>query len=72
MFDLFDRTKAAPEPPPPVEISFLSPLASPAEPIARIEKRTEEKETPSLKMNLRRKRMMDAIFPKPVTRRKKL
>lgn len=62
------RTKAAPEPPPPVEISFLSPLASPAESIVR----TEEKETPSLRMNLRRKRMMDAIFPKPVTRRKKL
>ncbi|KAI7804283.1 protein ELYS [Triplophysa rosa] len=66
------RTKAAPEPPPPVEISFLSPLPSPAETNARIEKRTEEKEKPSLKMNLRRKRMMDAIFPKPVTRRKKL
>ncbi|XP_051579625.1 protein ELYS-like isoform X2 [Myxocyprinus asiaticus] len=66
------RTKAAPEPPPPVEIRFLSPLASPVEPIARTRKRTDEKETPSLRMNLRRKRMMDAIFPKPVTRRKKL
>ncbi|XP_073725287.1 uncharacterized protein [Misgurnus anguillicaudatus] len=66
------RTKAAPEPPPPVEISFLSPLASPAEPNARTEKSTDVKDTPLLKMNLRRKRMMDAIFPKPVTRRKKL
>ncbi|XP_056332436.1 protein ELYS [Danio aesculapii] len=66
------RTKAAPEPPPPVEISFLSPFGSPAETISRTEKRTEEKEIPSLRMNLRRKRMMDAIFPKPVTRRKKL
>ncbi|XP_073725315.1 protein ELYS [Misgurnus anguillicaudatus] len=66
------RTKAAPEPPPPVEISFLSPLASPAEPKARTEKSTDVKDTPLLKMNLRRKRMMDAIFPKPVTRRKKL
>ncbi|XP_052002002.1 protein ELYS-like [Xyrauchen texanus] len=66
------RTKAALEPPPPVEISFLSPLASPIEPIARTGKRTDEKGTPILRMNLRRKRMMDAIFPKPVTRRKKL
>ncbi|XP_051502406.1 protein ELYS-like isoform X2 [Myxocyprinus asiaticus] len=66
------RAKAAPVPPPPVEISFLSPLASPVEPVAITKQRTDKKETPSLRMNLRRKRMMDAIFPKPITQRKKL
>ncbi|XP_030630795.1 protein ELYS [Chanos chanos] len=66
------KTKAAPEPPPPVEVDLLSPLASPAEPAPRTRKKVEEKETPSLRMNLRRKRVMDSIFPKPVTRRKKL
>ncbi|XP_052009121.1 protein ELYS-like [Xyrauchen texanus] len=66
------RAKAAPEPPPPVEISFLSPMTSPVKPVAITKQRTVKKETPSLRMNLRRKRMMDAIFPKPITQRKKL
>ncbi|XP_076833686.1 protein ELYS isoform X2 [Brachyhypopomus gauderio] len=66
------RTRAAPEPAPPVEINLLSPLASPAETVSRTLKRNEEKDVPTLKMNLRRKRMMEAIFPKPVTRRKKI
>ncbi|KAL7872722.1 hypothetical protein AOLI_G00117930 [Acnodon oligacanthus] len=66
------RTKAAPEPVPPIEVDLVSPLASPAQPAARTLKRAEEKDEPVLKMNLRRKRVMEAIFPKPVTRRKKL
>uniref|UniRef100_A0AAR2JXJ7 ELYS-like domain-containing protein n=1 Tax=Pygocentrus nattereri TaxID=42514 RepID=A0AAR2JXJ7_PYGNA len=66
------RTKAAPEPVPSVEVDLVSPLASPAQPAARTLKRAEEKDEPVLKMNLRRKRVMEAIFPKPVTRRKKL
>ncbi|XP_072545033.1 protein ELYS isoform X2 [Salminus brasiliensis] len=66
------RTKVAPEPVPPIEVDLMSPLASPADPPARTRKRTEEKDEAVPKMNLRRKRVMEAIFPKPVTRRKKL
>ncbi|KAL6477243.1 hypothetical protein MHYP_G00130780 [Metynnis hypsauchen] len=69
------RTRAAPEPVPPVEVDLVSPLASPAQPAqpaARTLKRAEEKDEPFLKMSLRRKRVMETVFPKPVTRRKKL
>ncbi|XP_026855679.2 protein ELYS [Electrophorus electricus] len=66
------RTKVSSKPAPPIEIDLLSPLASPAEAVTRTLKREEEKDVPTLKMNLRRKRVMEGIFPRPVTRRKKL
>ncbi|XP_053093754.1 protein ELYS isoform X2 [Pangasianodon hypophthalmus] len=61
------RARAEPE---PVTVELLSPLASPAEPVQR--KKPADREAAAPKMNLRRRRMMEAIFPKPVTRRKKL
>ncbi|MCJ8737246.1 hypothetical protein PDJAM_G00021870 [Pangasius djambal] len=61
------RVRAEPE---PVMVELLSPLASPAEPVQR--KKPADREAVAPKMNLRRRRMMEAIFPKPVTRRKKL
>ncbi|KAF4083758.1 hypothetical protein AMELA_G00120350 [Ameiurus melas] len=61
------RARAEPE---PVVADLLSPLASPAEPVPR--KKPEDREAAAPKMNLRRRRMMEAIFPKPVTRRMKL
>ncbi|XP_053489380.1 protein ELYS [Ictalurus furcatus] len=64
------RTTRASAEPEPVMADLLSPLASPAEPVPR--KKPEDREAVAPKMNLRRRRMMEAIFPKPVTRRKKL
>ncbi|KAK3538135.1 hypothetical protein QTP70_031929 [Hemibagrus guttatus] len=61
------RARAEPD---PVKVDLLSPLASPAEPLLR--KKPDDREAAAPKMNLRRRRMMEAIFPKPVTRRKKL
>lgn len=52
------------------EVDLLSPLPSPAYPLPRAHKRTEE--VPTSTMNLRRKRIMDSVLTKPVTRRKKL
>ncbi|XP_066532082.1 protein ELYS [Hoplias malabaricus] len=63
------RSKAAPVA--PVEVDFISPPASP-ESSARTQTRSQEEHPTLPKMNLRRKRVMEAIFPKPVTRRKKL
>ncbi|XP_058254932.1 protein ELYS isoform X1 [Hemibagrus wyckioides] len=64
------RTTRARVEPDPVKVDLLSPLASPAEPLLR--KKPDDREAATPKMNLRRRRMMEAIFPKPVTRRKKL
>ncbi|KAM9466874.1 protein ELYS [Clarias gariepinus] len=61
------RARAEPE---PLTVELLSPLPSPAEPAQR--KKLEDREAVAPKMNLRRRRMMEAIFPKPVTRRRKL
>ncbi|KAF7703994.1 protein ELYS [Silurus meridionalis] len=61
------RARADPE---PVKVELLSPLPSPAEAAQR--RKPEEHEAIAPKMNLRRRRMMESIFPKPVTRRKKL
>lgn len=63
------RTKSAPELPPVAEVELISPLPSPAEPLPRAQKKGEA--VPSGR-NLRRKRIMDAVFTKPVTRRTKL
>uniref|UniRef100_A0A8C4DQD0 AT hook containing transcription factor 1 n=1 Tax=Dicentrarchus labrax TaxID=13489 RepID=A0A8C4DQD0_DICLA len=65
-------SKAVPEPPPVAEVDLLSPLPSPADPLPRALKRIKEGEAPTSSMNLRRKRIMDTVFTKPVTRRKKL
>ncbi|KAF1393021.1 hypothetical protein PFLUV_G00034070 [Perca fluviatilis] len=64
------KSKAVLEPPPIAEVDLISPLPSPADP--RAQKRIKEGEAPTSSMNLRRKRIMDAVFTRPVTRRKKL
>ncbi|XP_035855272.1 protein ELYS isoform X5 [Sander lucioperca] len=64
------KSKAVLEPPPIAEVDLISPLPSPADP--RAQKRIKEGEAPTSSMNLRRKRIMDTVFTKPVTRRKKL
>nr|XP_029530973.1 protein ELYS-like [Oncorhynchus nerka] len=64
------KPKAAPASPTPAKVDLISPVPSPAERAARRRRVVEENEAP--RMNLRRKRVLEAIFPKPVTRRKKL
>ncbi|XP_040056916.2 uncharacterized protein ahctf1 isoform X3 [Gasterosteus aculeatus] len=66
------KSKAVLEPPPVAEVDLISPLPSPAEPVPRALKRILEGEAPTSSMNLRRKRIMDSVLKKPVTRRKKL
>lgn len=67
---LSSRSKIVSAPPPIAKVDLISPLPSPVDPLPRVMKRTKEGEAPG--MNLRRKRIMDAVFTKPVTRRKKL
>ncbi|XP_024151607.1 protein ELYS isoform X2 [Oryzias melastigma] len=66
------RSKAAPDPPPIAEVDVISPLSSPAEPPPRALKRILDQDLPTTTMNLRRKRVMDTVFTKPVTRRRKM
>ncbi|XP_047187355.1 protein ELYS isoform X2 [Scophthalmus maximus] len=66
------KSKGVLEPPPVAEVDLLSPLPSPLEPHPRTQKRVKGGEVPTSSMNLRRKRIMDTVFTKPVTRRKKL
>ncbi|XP_060897041.1 protein ELYS isoform X2 [Labrus mixtus] len=66
------KSKAVPEPPPIAQVDLISPLPSPVDPPQRVQRRTKEAEAPASNMNLRRKRIMDTVFTKPVTRRKKL
>ncbi|KAM8893456.1 protein ELYS isoform 2-T3 [Spinachia spinachia] len=66
------KSKAFFQPPPVAEVDLISPLPSPAQPIPRVLKRIMEGEAPTSSMNLRRKRVMDSVLKKPVTRRKKL
>ena len=66
------RSKTVSEPPPIAEAAVLSPVPSPADPVPRALKRIKGAEAPTSSTNLRRKRILDAAFPKPVTRRKKL
>lgn len=68
------RTKSKPvlEPELIAEVDLLSPLPSPVDPVPRAQKRTKEAEGPTSTMNLRRKRIMDTVLTKPVTRRKRL
>ncbi|KAM3625435.1 uncharacterized protein V6R79_012009 [Siganus canaliculatus] len=64
--------KSVPEAPPIAEVDLISPLPSPAEQNPRALKRIKEGEAPTTGMSLRRKRIVDAVFTKPVTRRRKL
>ncbi|XP_008293363.1 protein ELYS isoform X2 [Stegastes partitus] len=66
------KSKPVPEPLPIAEADLLSPLPSPADPLPRPQRRTKDREVPTTSRNLRRKRVMDTVFTKPVTRRKKL
>ncbi|XP_029000032.1 protein ELYS isoform X3 [Betta splendens] len=65
------RSKEALEPPPVAEVDLISPPPSPADPLPRAQK-AKGGEAPTSSMNLRRKRIMENVFTKPVTRRKKL
>ncbi|CAL8351775.1 unnamed protein product [Merluccius merluccius] len=56
---------------PLASVDLISPLPSPAEAVPRAQKRTEEGEDVGARMS-RRKRIMNTVFTKPVTRRKKL
>ncbi|XP_058484835.1 protein ELYS [Solea solea] len=66
------KSKSALEPPPEAEVDLISPLPSPGDLLPRSQKRVKEAEAPAPSMNLRRKRIMNMVFTKPVTRRKKL
>ncbi|KAJ8274797.1 hypothetical protein COCON_G00094220 [Conger conger] len=57
--------------PPTMKIKLISPMASPTELAPGVE-REEKGEAPLQRRNLRRKRLLETIFPKPVTRRKML
>uniref|UniRef100_A0A8C7FXE1 AT hook containing transcription factor 1 n=1 Tax=Oncorhynchus kisutch TaxID=8019 RepID=A0A8C7FXE1_ONCKI len=66
-------TKRNAAPPPPAKVDLISPMPSPAKPAPRTTRRlVVENNAPASRMNLRRKRVLEAIFPKSVTRRKKL
>ncbi|XP_061621827.1 protein ELYS isoform X4 [Phyllopteryx taeniolatus] len=67
------KAKSALEPLPAVEADLISPLSSPANQAPQAQKRIKEAGSQRLSiMNLRRKRIMDSVFTKPITRRKKL
>uniref|UniRef100_A0A3B5LZ55 Uncharacterized protein n=1 Tax=Xiphophorus couchianus TaxID=32473 RepID=A0A3B5LZ55_9TELE len=64
------RSRAVSESVPIAEVDLISPLPSPAEPRA-LRRITDEAPVPTTR-NLRRKRVIDIVFSKPVTRRRKL
>ncbi|XP_041837533.1 protein ELYS isoform X2 [Melanotaenia boesemani] len=66
------KSKAVSEPLPIAEVDVISPPPSPANPLPRALMRIKDGEAPTTSRNLRRKRVMDTIFTKPVTRRRKL
>ncbi|XP_056268602.1 protein ELYS isoform X2 [Pseudoliparis swirei] len=66
------KSKAVFEAPPITEADLISPLASPADPLPMALKRILDGEAATSGFNLRRKRIMETVFTKPVTRRKKL
>ncbi|CAM9150897.1 unnamed protein product [Lampetra planeri] len=72
VYNFIFRSKAAMEPPPLAEVELISPLPSPAAPPQRTQKSAKEGEAPTSTINLRRRRIMNVVFTKPVTRRKKL
>ncbi|XP_023187825.1 protein ELYS isoform X2 [Xiphophorus maculatus] len=64
------KPRAVSESVPIAEVDLISPLPSPAEPRA-LRRITDEAPVPTTR-NLRRKRVIDIVFSKPVTRRRKL
>ncbi|XP_061734902.1 protein ELYS isoform X2 [Nerophis ophidion] len=66
------KSNAASEPPPVVQADVISPMPSPADLVPRAQKRIKEGNARTSGMNLRRKRIMETVFTRPVTRRKKL
>ncbi|XP_011607981.2 protein ELYS isoform X2 [Takifugu rubripes] len=66
------KSRTIVEPLPLAEVDLISPLPSPADPVPRVQKRAKGEAPATSTMNLRRKRIMEAVFTKPVTRRKKL
>ncbi|XP_061591059.1 protein ELYS [Cololabis saira] len=66
------RPKAAAEPLPIAEVDPISPMPSPADPLPPAPRRILDRDAPTTGRNLRRKRVMDTVFSKPVTRRKRL
>uniref|UniRef100_A0A3P9GZD5 AT hook containing transcription factor 1 n=1 Tax=Oryzias latipes TaxID=8090 RepID=A0A3P9GZD5_ORYLA len=72
LFAFILRSRAARDPPPIAAVDVISPLPSPADPLPRALKRITEQDLPTTSRNLRRKRVMDTVFTKPVTRRRKM
>lgn len=66
------KSKAVATPLPFAEVELISPLPSPVDSMPRAPRRVKEGEEPTTSRNLRRKRVLDTVFTKPVTRRKKL
>ncbi|KAM6943618.1 protein ELYS [Xenentodon cancila] len=66
------KPKAGAEPLPIAEVDLISPMPSPADPGPQGLRRIIDREVATAGRNLRRKRVMDTVFSKPVTRRKKL
>uniref|UniRef100_A0A3Q3N1S9 AT hook containing transcription factor 1 n=1 Tax=Mastacembelus armatus TaxID=205130 RepID=A0A3Q3N1S9_9TELE len=64
------KSKGFLEPPPITKVNLISPLPSPGD-LPQTQK-LNKGQVPTSSMNLRRKRIMDTVFTKPVTRRKKL
>uniref|UniRef100_A0A7N8X5I9 AT hook containing transcription factor 1 n=1 Tax=Mastacembelus armatus TaxID=205130 RepID=A0A7N8X5I9_9TELE len=64
------QSKGFLEPPPITKVNLISPLPSPGD-LPQTQK-LNKGQVPTSSMNLRRKRIMDTVFTKPVTRRKKL
>ncbi|XP_033861229.3 protein ELYS isoform X2 [Acipenser ruthenus] len=62
--------KDVPWSPPPVEVNLISPIASPIDASAGKQKSGDDATSERRNLRRTRKRLMDTIFPKPVTRRK--
>lgn len=71
-FFVFRSRTVKVKPLPIAEVDLISPMPSPADPTPRSQKRAKVEAPVSSTMNLRRKRIMEVVFTKPITRRKKL
>ncbi|RXM31042.1 hypothetical protein EOD39_7327, partial [Acipenser ruthenus] len=72
-FSSLDRVKKdVPWSPPPVEVNLISPIASPIAALAGKQISGDGADSERKTTRRTRKRLMDTIFPKPVTRRKML
>ncbi|XP_035992418.1 protein ELYS isoform X2 [Fundulus heteroclitus] len=66
------KSRAVPESVPIAKVNPISPLPSPTNLLPLALKRITDGEVPAATRNPRRKRLMDTVFSKPVTRRRKL